>query len=102
MLKRNLTSIYLLFCIIITPLILNLFIHNWSISLFLTVTVVPSYIIAYIVIVVLLFVLRTGQIIKRQLVIILKKLKSFINSKLADHHFFFGFEKIKFRLKDII
>ena len=107
MLKRNLTGIYLLVCVIATPFIIHLFISNWTVSLLLTMTVVPSYLIAYTFVTVLLVVLRIGQGIRRYFTThrTLKEPLSDskeppIDSKLIEPHSVFGFERVKFRTKE--
>ncbi|SRR5260221_5542392 len=107
MLKRNLTGIYLLVCFAATPFILHSFISNWIVSLLLTMTIVPSYLIAYTFATVLLFVLRTGQYIRRFFAIhraernqSIDSKEPIIDSKLIEPHSMFGFEGIKFQRKE--
>jgi hypothetical protein len=107
MLKRNLTGIYLMVCFAATPFILHSFISNWIGSLLLTMTIVPSYLIAYTFATVLLFVLRTGQHIRRFFAIhrternpSIDSKEPIIDSKLIEPHSMFGFEGIKFQRKE--
>lgn len=107
MLKRNLTGIYLMICFAATPFIIHLFISNWIVSLLLTMTIVPSYLIAYTFATVLLFVLRTGQYIRRFFAIhqtqrnpSINSKEPTIDSKLIEPHSMFGFERIKFQRKE--
>lgn len=107
MLKRNLTGIYLLVCFIATPFIIHSFIGNWIVSLVLTMTVVPSYLIAYTFATVLLFVLRVSQYVSgyfanhgtiKESAIDSKEPAT--DSKLIEPHSMFGFERIKFPGKE--
>ena len=107
MLKRNLTGIYLLVCVIATPFIIHLFISNWIVSLLLTMTVVPSYLIAYTFTTVLLVILRVGQRIRRYFTThrTLKEppidsKEPPIDSKSVEPRLVFKFERIKFRAKE--
>jgi hypothetical protein len=93
MLKRNLTGIYLTGCVAVTPLLLNLLTNNWLISFILTMTVIPSYAIAYISINIILAVLRIGQFVGRHFSILSVKSKSFINFKFIERISLSGLKK---------
>ena len=107
MLKRNLTGIYLMVCFAATPFILHLFISNWIVSLLLTMTIVPSYLIAYTFVTVLLFVLRISQYVSRYFAnhrtvkeSAIDSKEAAIDSKLVEPQSMFGFEGIKFQRKE--
>jgi hypothetical protein len=107
MLKRNLTGIFLLGCIVITPFIIHLFISNWMVSLILTMTVVPSYLIAYTFVTFLLYVLRIGQGIRRYFTNhrtlkdpVIDSKEPPIDSKVIEPRLVFGFDGIKFQAKE--
>jgi hypothetical protein len=97
MLKRNLTGIYLVGCIAVTPLLLNLIINNWLISFILTLTVIPSYAIAYTAINIILVLLRMGQFMGRLFSILRMK---FVNFKFTENDSFSNLKKQNSEQKD--
>jgi hypothetical protein len=95
--KRNFTGIYLTGCIAVTPLLLNLLISNWLISFILTMTVIPSYVIAYIAINIILVILRMGQFIGGIFSILRIK---FVNFKYTEDASFSNLKKQNSEQKD--